>query len=454
MMQTPKLTGQKDLPKYANPEMFEDGDCVNGVRSAEEKATGIDPAPCHCFSCFTGPDCATEDKECLVVVDTAEADMNRKWFEASGVWVHINAGFNMPYRNGDIRIEHDKLSKVNELAQVIDSRLRMLHDISDNVPGGTGAYNDLLLGAGATQLLSAAIYAFATEQGGDCVTTAQRPHWGPFKSRLVPAGSGTRWVEEEDATDGCSIELVTVPTNPDNKPANPLNWTKDRVYDLVYNWPAYGPLALTSKDKPLPVVIFSGGKIFGHAPSRFGWAFVQDPKIAKHMYEYIWNNGRCSSDAQYRHSLTLQEILHRSATGKSPFMQMVRDRLVMRYEQLAKVLALGGTFTIATYGWPAGTGLQAVPDKETIKTSLATPLVAWLKSPEGTNCADLMTNLKIAVDGGEHFYVSEEFCRITVGGEEAVWDLVIKRLAGAVWSKLKSLKIPRAPRPSADLGKP
>jgi len=246
---------------------------------------------------------------------------------------------------------------------------------------------------------------------------------------------------------------VTVPTNPDNKPAKPLNWTKDRIYDLVYNWPAYGPLALTSKDEPLPVVIFSGGKIFGHAPSRFGWAFVQDPKIAKHMYEYIWNNGRCSSDAQYRHSLTLQEILQGSATGENSFMQTVRDRLVTRYEQLAKVLALGGTFRIATHGWPAGPG-PSIPDKETIKTSLATPLVAWLKSPEGTSCADLMTNLKIAVEGGEHFYVSEEFCRITVGGEEAVWDLVIKRLAGAVWSKLKNIKIPHAPRPSADLGAP
>jgi hypothetical protein len=359
--------------------------------------------------------------------------MNRLWFDATDVWSRESGGYLMPYRPGDIRIKRSELDKVDELARDLDSQLRTLHDIHDNLPGGTDAYDAILFGAGATQLLSAAIYAFS--KGQDCVTTAQRPIWGPFKTRIVPYGSGTTWVEEEDQTDGCSIEILTVPSNPDNKPTTPLDWTSNHIYDLVYNWPAYGKPFLTSKDKAVPVAIFSAGKIFGHAASRFGWAFVSDPAIAQYMYDYLWVNGRCSSDAQYRHAVSLKAIVDSHKTERE-FMSSAREELKHRWKSLAHVLDTGGVFKIATHGWKDCK--NAI--EEVSKGSLPTPIVAWIESPKNTNCADLMMALNIETSPGEHFYADENFCRLTVGSERAVFDLVLDRLKRVKDLNLKSIK--------------
>merc|ERR1712218_404109 len=176
-------------------------------------------------------------------------------------------------------------------------------------------------------------------------------------------------------------------------------------------------------NQTVPVAIFSAGKIFGHASSRLGWAFVRDPDVATPMYNYVWSNGRASSDAQYRHALTLQLVL--GASGSNSFMTSMREELVLRYQQLAEVLARGNTFTIATDGWGSRRGF--VPDAEMME-SLPTPCVVWIESPQGSVCSELMAGRMIKVSSGASYSAPDNFCRLTVSVEQAVWDLVLKRL--------------------------
>jgi hypothetical protein len=116
------------------------------------------PASCICYGCYSGPSCDQLDENCLAGDTDAIVSMNAEWFRKQGAPpFRVSLGTGMPYRGSDIWIGPD--TRTDTLARMLDSRLRRLHAIVDNVPGGHASYPHLLLGAGAAQLLSAALFA-------------------------------------------------------------------------------------------------------------------------------------------------------------------------------------------------------------------------------------------------------------------------------------------------------
>mmetsp|Transcript_20659 Transcript_20659/g.37220 ORF Transcript_20659/g.37220 Transcript_20659/m.37220 type:complete len:476 (-) Transcript_20659:265-1692(-) len=390
----------------------QEGPCKNGLRYKEDELAGL-PHRCRCFACFQGEACDRVDDQCPVPAHVAEADLNRKWFQENNVYSYMGLHYQMPYRIGfDTQLKEEEMDKADDLARAMNERVRKLHDMNDNLPGGTKAYPRLIFGAGAAQLVAAAIHAMS--DGQSCAVTAQRPHWYPFKMFAASSSTAT-WVSQDNASDGCSVELMTVPNNPDHSSKSPLSWTKNRIYDLVYNWPAYGTPVLTSKDAPVPVAIFSSSKTYGLSSSRFGWAFVKDPAVAQRMADYIMFHGS-SSDAQYRQAVILKAILdHPGADG---FMASLQAELTTRWRELSDALRKQGVFKIATRGWSQQVQVLGAP----------TPLFAWIQSPEGSDCTKLMADLKIKVSPGQAFDAPSSFCRMNLGPERAVFDLLLQRL--------------------------
>jgi len=433
----------------------------HGVPNDELVIVGLNPA-CVCYTCYSGSSCQDIDEDCMAGDRDAIVSMNAPWFlHHHAPPMRIGLGFGMPYRGSDVWIH--PASKMDALSGALNARIRRLHSLCDNVPGGHAAYRHLILGAGATQLLSAALHARSYGRTG-CVATAAAPYWGPFEEKITQAGSAAFWVQRAalNRTTPCVVEFVTRPNNPDGTPTGepPLPGALP-IFDLVYNWPAYGPVVLSSRDAPVAVAIFTASKILGHASSRFGWAFVNDEAIAKRMFEYIWANGRSSTDAQLRHAQTLgivldsyrasELVLHESraaaahtggtAEGGSssemgssverpssmdgvpaslPLMDWMRAQLIYRWDRLACAIRAGGRLAIASHGWHDDMAMDAGATHR--------HMFMWLRTRDGSDCEGYLSSIRVQAHGGATYGAPLRFCRLGVGVDRSSFDLVVERI--------------------------
>ena len=148
----------------------------------------------------------------------------------------------------------------------------------------------IVIGAGATQVIQAAVYAHNKQQDqGKIRVFANTPHYSRFPILTELAGGHwTRYAPQ--------VEIITSPNNPDGKiPQSPLTAPK-QIHDYSYNWKTY-----TSKIQPMDkdLMIFSMAKLSGHSDMRIGWAIVKDAKTAELMEEYIeMNTSGVSKQAQ------------------------------------------------------------------------------------------------------------------------------------------------------------
>ena len=138
----------------------------------------------------------------------------------------------------------------------------------------------IVVGCGATQLISAAAFALVKRGVRSFHSTA--PYWPRFPDLTKIGAIGEKVTWSSHSTEGCQI--ITTPSNPTNaiaqKSGSPQGWA---IYDLCYNWPQYSAPIHWDED----IMIFSLAKATGHASTRIGWALVKDEKLAWDMRRYI-----------------------------------------------------------------------------------------------------------------------------------------------------------------------
>lgn len=193
---------------------------------------------------------------------------------------------------------------------------------------------EIVIGNGATQLLFAALN---TTKSGDVY--AKKPYWFRFPEMVDMAGKTFR--SEERSVFGNSwfknaTEIVTYPSNPENRLYRPMDCLTNRIYDCCYHWPSYHDgMEKLSED----IMIFGLAKATGHAGSRIGWALVKDKNRAIAMAKYIeMTTGGVSVDAQKRAISLLNtqlEIMEREVSAPTCF-DHGRSVLKYRWKQLLK----------------------------------------------------------------------------------------------------------------------
>lgn len=365
-----------------------------------------------CFQCFGGPLCELEDPECNLDVTTANLGMTNTWPHWPDVLVSQN--LHLAYRQNDILLREP----MDAEAIILNAAIRQLHDLSGNLPGGTAAYPHLVIGAGATQLLSAAQFALVDSDQG-CLAGAQRPYWSAFRTRIVPmAGANLEWADQEaHANSSCFVEFWTSPNNPDGRWTSPMSGTR-AIADLVYNWPAFNGgdnNGYTETAEP-PVVIYSMSKIAGYSSMRLGWAFVREPKVAELMQKYVWSNGRASTDAQYTGALRIKAMVDSYGT-ETWFMSWLHGQMKQRWERLRGAIAAQSVFRLAT---EPGRGMHGYA------------MFALLKSGDGSDCAALLEQkCGVLAAGGEGYEADASVARIAIGDYDPVFDILLKRIAAA-----------------------
>jgi len=170
------------------------------------------------------------------------------------------------------------------LGGALNQKIRALHQKFKNLHIGN---KDLLYGAGGTQLLVAALYAYSQQLGRPFILFVKPPYYAdyPHFCKLI---TGCSFSTSLTLTDMASVvEIVTHPNNPDGALRIPFYNTTMLIYDMVYFWPHLSPsVNMTSKE--VPISIWSISKFAGLAGTRFGWAFVEDDEIASLMIEWIY----------------------------------------------------------------------------------------------------------------------------------------------------------------------
>jgi len=103
--------------------------------------------------------------------------------------------------------------------------------------------------------------------------------WGAYPTYFTVANQlALEWSAAYDLDANSTIEILTLPSNPQGDIYTPVYPDADHLYDLVYYWPHLAPnlTAMLSHE----VMVFSLTNLSGHASTRFGWALIKDPTLA------------------------------------------------------------------------------------------------------------------------------------------------------------------------------
>jgi len=142
--------------------------------------------------------------------------------------------------------------------------LRLLHPQHAN--------DALVIGAGASQLITAAMAASHTS-----AWTMDAPYWGRYGEIL-----GTFSYPKNHSV---SVQIHTSPANPTGEQPPLIKRGKTVIHDAVYNWPHYTPTPLLYHEAD--ATLYSFGKLTGLSGVRLGWMFCKDAQYAKELERYI-----------------------------------------------------------------------------------------------------------------------------------------------------------------------
>lgn len=214
----------------------------------------------------------------------------------------------------------------------------------------------MVFGLGATQLLHAAIYANCLALGVKnkikkqfmeipaLYFTHQTPGYLDTKEMLESLNEfNAKWTDFEKIDENHIenlVEIITCPNNPDTRLLTPRTETPFYIHDRVNLWPffmtqsqdAYRRETL-EKDK---ISIFSLPKILSFSGARVGYAFVEDPQIARYMKYFIMiNTHGVSGDGQIRCLTALNYLIENNLVLE--YVNWVSERFAERWRQIAEI---------------------------------------------------------------------------------------------------------------------
>lgn len=323
--------------------------CLHGEYVSEIESLFPDfadrPKTCHCFdTCWEGDRCdepiPVDDPACVVAPIDPEMLFQMDWMKRHpSIITTIYPTFANEY-NTLTR----PLNKPNDaLNLALSNSITAVHAAAGNAK--TDGYQ-IVVGLGAHQILSAAIHALSND--GHKHVFAQKPHW----ARFVPISENANtknatWTPEASADMNSKnvIEIHTLPNNPDNK-YHPAAFPEARVItDRVYYWPNQQKpeqIALAEDD----IMVFSLSKLTSHPATRFGWALVKDPDVAKRMASVISGVVQSIPMETVTRTIRFLQAVNKSVGTNDDFFVTGRQILEERFDRLTALFAPHSTHQV------------------------------------------------------------------------------------------------------------
>eukprot|EP01059_Diplonema_ambulator_P006515 TRINITY_DN16197_c0_g3_i1.p1 TRINITY_DN16197_c0_g3~~TRINITY_DN16197_c0_g3_i1.p1 ORF type:complete len:407 (+),score=124.56 TRINITY_DN16197_c0_g3_i1:46-1266(+) len=372
---------------------------------------------CQCFNCFEGPQCQNEKKDCSINDSGGNPNLFEEYWRN-----HTGAGsetvqevyYRSPYQFGSVMTDASRASMQGTLLPLLNDTIISLHQRVGNI-ADLGA-KSLVIGAGGTQLIAAAIYACKAlhAPNSQLYVFAQPPYYSGYTGGLVAIGmTNVSFTTSLDHDPSQVIEFIAYPNNPTNsfnKPRYPN--AVCIVHDQVYWWPSLTNLQAGGAPLNTQISLFSMSKLTGHAGTRLGWALVDNAQFATAMGNYVSAMSiHVSIDAQYRSYQVLQYLQH---GDNLQFFGWVKSVMTSRWEEINSILA-----------------------NQTKLTQYATPggFYAWIQCNDlspGQTCQDLFMRHGITPSSGPSFGGTNDYIRLELVVSTATWQLLKQRVASIV----------------------
>lgn len=162
----------------------------------------------------------------------------------------------------------------------------------------------IVVGSGASQLVSC-FFHLNKEVG------VPAPYWFRIPMLAQMHNSNIKYTSFKQDT--C---LITYPNNP-NSDLQLLRCKPNTWYDCAYLWPwyfnsdkDYNDAVNNLIEEPKTVTIFTLSKMTGHCGVRFGWAVVEDEKVATNISQYMeFESGGVGYDTQVKTTKIINTLL-------------------------------------------------------------------------------------------------------------------------------------------------
>lgn len=242
---------------------------------------------------------------------------------------------------------------------------------------------EVVIGNGASQVMQAAIASYESRQFS--YVYAKSPYFQRFPAFVKYSGRPFKFTDDEGMIGQAqTLEIVTLPNNPDNTVRPYTNGTISRVYDCSYMWPQYGPYSDNQIKEDPEVMVFSAAKAVGLAGYRVGWALVRKRDRAERMDLHIeMQTGGVSDIAQD----LMIDLLHRKGTDAITY---GADLLLKRWACVRAVMM----------------------HKTSVKLLNTSGMFMWVQAPQGADWLDATMGIKSA--HGEGFGSDIYHARINV----------------------------------------
>jgi len=274
-------------------------------------------------------------------------------------------------------VEKFKANGLSYSFYVYPELARLINEIHQQHNNAHTTGKHLVIGCGGTQLVMAALWAFKYNNKVTNIYTGSDYYYCRFQQMVDLLG-----MTLNDPYGKQSAVLLTIPNNPDGDTISESYYPFE-IHDLVYNWTQYGVTKKYDKD----IMIFGLSKATGHAGVRFGWALVEDRKIADLMNSYVeFTTGGASSVAQERAINILSHV--------------IKDRTVFSFATRCLMSR-----------WEIITQFEVKSNKFTIENKTH-GMFLWLKNADG---CDILQEANIAGVNGKFFGATEQHRRINMG---------------------------------------
>ncbi|XP_068653602.1 tryptophan aminotransferase-related protein 3-like [Aristolochia californica] len=378
---------------------------------------------CECYGCYRGADCSDFQPDgCTVHVDSGDPLFLEKfWMQNERLGGVMMSGW---HRMGYYMIGE------NMFSDELERHLRLLHAIVGNA-NATGKY--IVFGVGAMQLLISSVYALSAGSnaaGSPAKVVSNVPYYPAYRLQANSFnGRDFEWHGDASQWENCSdpstkfIEFVTSPNNPDGHLREPLLKGPNTkvVHDRVYYWPHFTAIPAPADDD---VMIFSLGKVTGHAGSRFGWALVKDEAVYRRLKDQVEMNViGISHDTQLRALILVKSILGKS--GRDLF-QFGHTTLQHKWQRLNEVVSQSKRFSLQKLSPQYCTYFRTMRQPS--------PGYAWIKCEreEETDCQEVLKAAGVFGNKGSFFGADRRYARLSLTKSQEDFELMLERIKGLV----------------------
>ncbi|KAG9456853.1 hypothetical protein H6P81_001361 [Aristolochia fimbriata] len=384
---------------------------------------------CECYGCYKGDDCSEFQPEgCSIHVDSGDPlFLERFWMQNKRMGGVMMSGW---HRMGYYMIGEDMISAE------LERHLRLLHAAVGNA-NATGKY--IVFGVGAMQLLISSIYALSAGSESPAKVVSNVPYYGAYRYQTTGfngrdfewGGDTAQWENNSDNSTKF-VEFVTSPNNPDGHLREPKlrGPNTQLIHDRVYYWPHFTALQAPADDD---VMIFSLGKVTGHAGSRFGWALVKDEAVYQRLrYQVELNVIGISHDTQLRALNIVKSMLGK---GGSDLFEFGYTTLRHKWERLNEVVSQSKRFSLQKIPPLYCTYLRTVRQPS--------PGYAWIRCEreEETDCQEVLQAAGVIGNKGSLFGADIRYARLSLTKSQEDFELMLERIKGLIAEEGGALSI-------------